>query len=88
MTSAWPPASVAACGKEAGTATPGGGVRASLTGPLTDESSVSPPVSASRSTVTEPPGRNGPMSVRMPPRAWNPIVSAGATGTDGGASGR
>ena len=48
---------------------------------------ASPPVSAYKSMVSELPAPGVPMSVRMPPDPWNPIVSAGATGRLGGAAG-
>src|SRR5580700_2704649 len=84
---AWPPDKPTDAGNDDGAVTPGGGVSVSATEPFTAESSTSPPVSASRLIVTERPGLATPMSVRMPPGPWKPIVSAGATGTAGGASG-
>jgi len=84
---AWPPDKPAEAGNDDGAVTPGGGVRVSATDPFTAASSTSPPVSAARLIVTERPGLVTPTSVKMPPVPWKPIVSAGATGTAGGASG-
>src|ERR1700756_1020782 len=84
---AWPPGRVTEAGDDDGPAAPEGGARLRATVPVTVGSSTSPPVSASRLIVTERPGLVTPMSVRMPPEPWNPMVSEGAAGTDGAASG-
>src|SRR5579859_5601710 len=84
---ACPPDKTADEGNDDGTATPGGGVSDSATGPFTAESSARPPVSAARPIRTERPGFVTPTSLKMPLEPWNPIVSAGATGTAGAASG-
>src|SRR5260370_35828253 len=82
-----PPDKPTEAGNDDGAVTPGGGVRVSATEPFTAASSTSPPVSASRSILTERPGLVTPTSVKMPPEPWKPIVSAGATGTAVAASG-